>query len=33
MSVNSHIHEYDDTEVDSFLSECGCRLSDSEAAE
>ena len=33
MSVNSHIHEYDDSEVDSFLSECGCRLSDSEAAE
>lgn len=33
MSVNSHIHEYDSTEVDSFLSECGCRLSDSEAAE
>jgi hypothetical protein len=33
MSVNSHIHEYDSSEVDTFLSECGCRLSDSEAAE
>lgn len=33
MSVNSHIHEYDSSEVDTFLSECGCRLSDIEAAE